>query len=362
MNADAAYVSARIGRDRESLLDGLRFFAAMAVVLFHFGFRGFTLDGLQNVSFPELAPFARYGYLGVELFFMISGYVITWSIEGKTLADFAVARWVRLYPTFWLCAALSATIVWAAANPALLVSWRDGLINATMLASVFDARYIDGAYWSLEVELQFYVLIAFAVGLFGFERLNRVLLAWLFVGVLLSTLQKFGGLNVPYPTGNHYMYFCLGAGLFFFHRGRKDLPTYLLIGLGLALSVAHAIHGLNWMVNHYKVEFSKPIVGALIITFALMLAASPVINRRISPMASRAFLYLGGLTYPLYLIHAYAGFSVLNRWFAADSRWLGLVVVIAASLAAAAVIYVFFDRPVRNWLLGAWRRRALLLD
>lgn len=358
MGSDAACGPAHGGRERESLLDGLRFVAAMAVVAFHFGFRGFTVDGLQDVSFPELVPIAKYGYLGVELFFMISGYVITWSIEGKSLADFAVARLVRLYPTFWLCAVLSATVISISDNDALLVSWQDGLLNATMLASAFDARYIDGAYWSLEVELQFYVLIAVSVGLFGFERLHRVLLVWMLVGVLCSALQKFAGFKVPFPTGNHYMYFCLGAGLFFFHRGRRELATYLLIGFGLGLSITHAIHGINWMISHYKVDFNRPLVGALIVVFAAVLAVSPSVSTSTRPALRRILFYVGGITYPLYLIHAYAGFSVMNRWFSSETRWLGLLTVSAASLVVAALVFIFFDRPVRAWLLSAWRGRA----
>src|SRR5204863_431573 len=91
---------------REGSLELLRFLAAFAVLAFHFGFRGYAAHNLQDLAFPELAGFSKYGYMGVELFFMISGYVIPWSIRGRSVAEFALARAIRLYPTYWLCAAL----------------------------------------------------------------------------------------------------------------------------------------------------------------------------------------------------------------------------------------------------------------
>ena len=95
---------------REGFLDALRFFAALSVVLYHYGFLGYAPGNLLTLSFPELSPAARYGYLGVQLFFMISGYVILWSINGRTASQFALHRFIRLYPTFWLCAAITLLV------------------------------------------------------------------------------------------------------------------------------------------------------------------------------------------------------------------------------------------------------------
>ena len=81
-------------------LDLLRFFAAMAVVLYHYLFRGQQGDYIP-VRFTNLEDYAQYGYLGVNLFFMISGFVISLSAESRTARQFVISRVVRLYPAFW---------------------------------------------------------------------------------------------------------------------------------------------------------------------------------------------------------------------------------------------------------------------
>jgi len=80
---------------RLASLDLLRLVAALAVVLFHYLFRG-GITGDLDVEYAAAAPFAIYGYLGVSLFFLISGFVIAWSAEGRTWQEFAVARFARL--------------------------------------------------------------------------------------------------------------------------------------------------------------------------------------------------------------------------------------------------------------------------
>src|SRR2546427_494309 len=86
---------------RVEALDLLRLVAVLAVVLYHFGFWGPAAGGMP--AMPWLAPVAKYGFLGVPVFFIISGFVIAYSAEGRTAAGFAIARFSRIYPTFVLC-------------------------------------------------------------------------------------------------------------------------------------------------------------------------------------------------------------------------------------------------------------------
>ena len=84
-------------------LDLVRFLAALAVVLYHY-------TAVRN-SFEMLSAITRFGYLGVPLFFIISGYVITLSAKNRSAAEFAISRFVRLYPAFWFSVAFTVVIV-----------------------------------------------------------------------------------------------------------------------------------------------------------------------------------------------------------------------------------------------------------
>lgn len=87
---------------RLQLLDYSRFIAAIMVVLYHYTFNGIENGKISTISHDEsLVFFTKYGYLGVELFFMISGYVIFKSATGRTASEFAVGRATRLYPAYW---------------------------------------------------------------------------------------------------------------------------------------------------------------------------------------------------------------------------------------------------------------------
>src|SRR3954469_8577552 len=92
---------------RVPALDLLRLVAVLGVMAFHYGFRGPTAQDVTHVALPELAAFGRYGFLGVSVFFVISGFVISYSAEGRTGPGFAIARAARIYPTYLLCMTLT---------------------------------------------------------------------------------------------------------------------------------------------------------------------------------------------------------------------------------------------------------------
>jgi peptidoglycan/LPS O-acetylase OafA/YrhL len=352
-----------LATEREAFLDLLRFVAASAVMLFHFGFRGAAF-GLQDLAYPELAWLAKYGYLGVELFFMISGYVIPWSIRNRGVADFAVSRAIRLYPTYWLCVALLATL------PPLLGDWRfhlplrDTLVNLTMMAELFGSPYLDGVFWTLVTELQFYVLVAFVVGVFGFHRLPTALIIWLVVGAGVSAFAKATGTRPFYPGGSFVAYFCFGAACYFLqHVGERSARIYALLGLSLPLILAHSTHKAGAAVEMFK----TPISLLVVIPVVLGSAAAIFFSRRISERLNSAnagviaaVTFLGGLTYPLYLLHENIGYAVLNTMFSAGTRWFGFACVVAFSLAASAAVYLWFELPLRRFRsrlsLRYWRR------
>jgi peptidoglycan/LPS O-acetylase OafA/YrhL len=80
-------------------IDLFRFLAAIAVVLFHYMFRGYVQDDML-INFNTIGSFFKYGYLGVNLFFIISGFVISLSIKHNSLIKFIISRFTRLYPIY----------------------------------------------------------------------------------------------------------------------------------------------------------------------------------------------------------------------------------------------------------------------
>ena len=91
-------------------IDLLRFSAALSVVFYHYTYCGYQAGHLSPISDPEWARITRYGWLGVQLFFLISGCVVLLSAQGKTVRQFVISRVTRLYPAFWVACTPTCTL------------------------------------------------------------------------------------------------------------------------------------------------------------------------------------------------------------------------------------------------------------
>ena len=116
---------------RVNELDLLRFIAAFMVVMFHYGFRGHAADGYSLLSLPTYATVSKYGYLGVELFFMISGFVILMTASSGSLKKFVISRIVRLYPAFWACCTITFIAILIVGDKRFTATFGQYLINLT---------------------------------------------------------------------------------------------------------------------------------------------------------------------------------------------------------------------------------------
>ena len=160
-----------------SLLDGVRFFAAVWVMNFHYF--------LNNDPAPQLHWY-RFGNLGVQLFFIISGFVIVQSLKGKSIREFAIGRFWRLFPLFWVLCTLTYAMTIFLPDVRYALHFSDYVRTMTMLGDVFNGfigptALIDPSYWTLTVELIFYSGIALFVKFAGLRNIRYFLLGWLCV-------------------------------------------------------------------------------------------------------------------------------------------------------------------------------------
>ena len=164
-------------KDRINEIDLLRFLAVMAVVIFHYAFRGYASDGMSIMPYP-LAPLAKYGYFGVHLFFLISGFVILMTASNGSLRQFFVSRFARLYPAFWACCTITFIATALIGAPRYTASIGQYLVNMTMMSDFLHVGSIDGVYWSLFVELRFYAFIAVLLMIGKIRKAELFLAIW----------------------------------------------------------------------------------------------------------------------------------------------------------------------------------------
>lgn len=333
-------------RPRLDGLDALRGIAALAVVLFHYTTRFDQLFGhasMPFVSFP-------LGHFGVNLFFIISGFVIFMTIErSKAPMDFVVSRFSRLYPAYWVAIALTFSITHCLGLPGHLVELKTALLNGLMFhGMLLRVPHVDGVYWTLEVELLFYLGMLVLMSTSRLHHVHRIIFALLAIRIVYFITQQFLGISLPWIVYRYLIigqiaWFAIGMAIYrlTFHAGEKN--AWLDWSMGLAALVVLAI------------TESPAISGMAIIFGSLVFAAA---NDQLKLLANPVFVWLGSISYTLYLLHENIGWSIIL--FLRDAGVgvnISIVMAIAASLILASLVTRWVERPAMVIIRKRYRQK-----
>ena len=333
-------------------LDALRGIAAVSVMLYHYTM-WYHHPGAGHVP-PGLSMTFTYGNLGVDLFFIISGFVILMTLERtRTLTDFLASRFARLYPAFLASLIFTLAVRAALDDPDRVRGMGALLANLTMMPELFGMPMADGSYWSLYYEIDFYLLAGCTFFLLRPASPELPCAVWL----LASLAMRLRGAEwvpaqvVLFTTAQFSQLFVIGAMLYRIRSNQATLFTWAVLALALMMT----------LVSRYWAFKPLPPQGymALISLFAgaVWLAAIP---RGRIPMIG-PLRFLGRISYPLYLIHQQAGAALIS-WLeeAGVIPDLAVAITIVVVILAAWGISVFVEYPAQRWVrsrYGVWRGR-----
>ncbi|MGI5166804.1 acyltransferase family protein [Spirillospora sp. CA-253888] len=342
---------ARPARPRLAALDLLRFVAAGAVMMFHFTA---TTKGDWGVPHRELFPgmeWAVFGQYGVDLFFVISGFVILMSVWGRRPGDFAVSRVSRLMPAYWFSVVLALVVFLATGigpnegGKSAVSMVERFLPNLTMMQNGAEVPPMEGLYWTLWVELHFYALISLLVwrGV-TYARCMGFMTAWLLLGLFAQEagFKILQSLLMP----EWAPYFIAGMAFYLIYTYGSNIMLWLMVGACWALSTHFAVKHVNrdifWPGVH---EAVVPVVITMI--FAAM---ALVATHRLARVNWRGCTWLGALTYPLYLVHLTVTRPVIEWLRPSLDQWTILGIMIAVALLSAYLIQRLVEKPGQRWL------------
>ncbi|MFD9129295.1 acyltransferase family protein, partial [Kitasatospora sp. NPDC059571] len=305
----------RTRRPRLYVIDGLRLIAALSVVLFHWT----GVDRHPEVwgttprhLMPTLHRFGAYGWMGVQLFFLISGFVICMSCWGKTPRQYFVSRVVRLYPAYWVGILLTALVVNFAPTvrpDRKPLSISEILTNFTMLERPLGVTEADGVYWTLWIELRFYLLFA-VVAVLGltYRRVLAFCGIWMILAVITpSTGSKLMDvLFMPQDAP----YFIAGVAMYLVYRFGV---SPLLIGV-VGFSWLIAQNRLHVTVGAYEYEVGHPLSWPVmaVISAAAFLVMLGVALGWFGWVRWSWLAVAGAMTYPVYLLHQEIGWALIR--------------------------------------------------
>lgn len=323
--------------DRNGLLDLLRFAAALMVLVYHFLCRGAREGGYLDHSFGAVGDSITLGYLGVNLFFMISGFVIIWSATGRDWYGFSISRLARLYPAHLVAMTLTFLIMAWWAEPPYATDGFQWLANLSMVAPLFGAPFMDGAYWSIVIELIFYAWVV--IGLFSGalpRHTDMAVAAWM--ALIIANNLVIGSRPVELLFLTEYgAYFALGVMVWRISSLGGNRLRLVLAGLALVMTF-HAAEvqrlDVTARLGDTATAMSAALANAGIIALFL-LAATLGRHVKAGPWA----LALGGISYPLYLVHQNAGYILINLTAPAIGKWSAFALAVVLSLAVSWWIY-----------------------
>ncbi|MEV7420371.1 acyltransferase [Streptomyces sp. NPDC089919] len=346
-------------RDRLAALDGLRFLAALSVVFFHFV--GQTPWAMKEVwgrpyqsLFPGTHDFFAFGRLGVELFFLISGFVICMSAWGRSPRDFFISRVTRLYPMYWIAIAVAVCVVYTLDTPFGHPNPRVLFANATMLQVPLGVKSLDPVYWTLWPELCFYLTFAVVVwkGL-TYQRVVVFCGVWTVAAVLTPAAHMPLLTMVVNPASAPY--FIAGMAFYLMYRFRPTPLLWGIVGMSwlLALHFLLAPHGRNnWAT---WAPWRGWLVLEVTLFFLLIAAIALGWTRRIR---WRGLTVAGTLTFPLYLLHDIVGVSVVHRYGTRTDPWLLVGITVAGLIVLSYLVQRFLERPLAKAMGRSLRSAA----
>jgi peptidoglycan/LPS O-acetylase OafA/YrhL len=341
-------------RPRLEVLDGLRFLAASAVVAYHYTAMDHVWDRRADAVFPHQP--AAYGWLGVYLFFLISGFVICMSSWGRGVRTFLVSRAVRLYPAYWLSVIAAAPVLMAWPYLHEPAGWGETLVNLTMFQEPLGVRPVAEVYWTLWAELRFYLLFSLLVawGL-TYRRAVTFCVLWLAaVTVTRTTVPDGSGLIRTVLMTDYAPMFTAGIAFYLMYRFRPSLRLWGIVAASFLLSVPVARHRAGLEADPGEHVPTWPAVMLLALCFLLIAA---VALGCLSRVRGRGLVTVGALTYPLYLLHLELGGTVLHEWQRYVPAPLLVTSVTAAMLLLAWLVHRYVERPAAPLM-----RRALLRE
>jgi peptidoglycan/LPS O-acetylase OafA/YrhL len=351
---------------RIAILDGYRALAILLVLFFHYTVRwSFPYDPANH--FPPGAIFegnliAEYGGFGVEFFFVISGFVILMTLEKcKSILDFAMRRFARLWPSLIVAATLTTIAMlfigfqeWKVRLPSYLYSIV--LINPELIGKLLhepELNWVDSAYWSLFIEVQFYVVACVCYWLVqkNFIRLwvgLQLIVTMVTIAVSHShmlTAVADAAIFLPY-----FPYFTIGVCLYEIHSGGK-LGRRAIFGATLAATTIFMSSAFNWNIWKAYDATGGVITNLVIFVFFILFA---VRSKIISLFSWRPIAILGQASYSAYLLHQFIGISMMRLLVRHGIGYICALLVTTVGIIVLSVsIFYLVETPAKRLILGS---------
>ena len=347
----------KISSLRFTFIDALRGIAAFAVLFHHMLHNSVMEVTLRHILPLPLQVFSDYGANGVQVFFVLSGFVIAHSLrnfDGKaaTITNFILRRQLRLDPALWTVLAFTLCLdrlrlAIPSLHAEVMPTIGDVFRNLFYLQNILHAKQVVGVAWTLCIEVQFYIVFVALLSL-GKLQIPRKRASSVNASTLSVTLVFCLGISAilySFFLSSQGAYFIaywhyFAAGVLCYYGIQQRVPQWVFLSFMSVFLVATIIH-----------TTPPPIIG---IVTALCIYAVGRTGHLTDWLNNKPLQYLGRISYSLYLIHLVVAVSVLQFGYKITHQnqpmcifWFVLAGIL--SIAAAHLLYTFVEKPSLKW-------------
>lgn len=317
----------------------------MVVISFHYFSNGISNGTVTSIELTPFSDIAKYGYLGVQLFFGVSGYLILMSTTNRSAWQFAKGRIKRIYPLYWMAIILITAITFLPTLSKTHPGFWQFLASSTMFPTAFNQGWVDGAHWFMLVEIQLYVFIFAVLKVGAGKYLPTIFPIWSIV-IFIWYLFELKRFSIWYLYGP-FSFICGGAIIY----SIKQWGWTPLRATGLITAVGGGLYSrvgsLDKLSEIRNTQYSDKVVTVIVLFIfgLLLLTLLPKVSNIHIPGA----VFFGAITYPLFLIHGRLGYMALERFANEQNKYfVYLILVILAIIIAYLMLQL--DRRIQKIL------------
>lgn len=341
----------------------LRGIAALCVVFAHLGYVFWmardtvaNFIGAKVMEGPApsgiglfVSEHLNLGVFGVAIFFLISGFVIPFSVEKTGRLQFIVARGFRIYPTYIVSLAVALSVVWASSRYwGKPFQWDLSTIlqNMTLVHTLTGAPSVDLVNWTLAIEIKFYILV------FLLASVIRNAIVWPLLAFSLAVFLINKVTSTALGTELVFVAFMLVGVLFnYLMRGMIDTPKFYASAAALLAMFFLGWNGTPWPDSFMAIA---PNYAYAVVIFGV------AYSLREKFKASKALDFFADISYPLYITHSLVGYSAMRFMFEEGMRFRYIVPITAAIVISVAyALHRLIEMPSVKVGREVWRMRKM---
>ena len=332
-------------------LDVLRIVAVAGVMMAHYFWSKEWINDKfgadPEIVFGDIAHIAAYGFLGVHLFFIISGTVISRSVIRRSAREFVIARFLRLMPALLIAVVFSAAVLLIGGDLFIERALRSIPTNLMLMPLIADTGWLNPVFWTLAIEASFYAIVGLIVFIWGSSRLVLWRLAWIWLGftIVLSNAGELNNQSVALVGWGPFFIIGIMIG------AAQSISDRVLAAIGI---VAANLLAIQTTLSTMDPE-GRPIDFIFACIFVMSIAVALVVwIRPLAATQSKGLAFAGTMTYSIYLFHVipgrmFAEYLLGEGWRTVDAYLLSVL----STFILSYLVTKFAEPVLRRWFISA---------